>query len=276
MHRLCVVVLLAMSKANCQAQDKLGGEAQRLYEQARTQGRAFAQAEKLQPEVWPTSDGRSFLVVYRASKAPTRWIASLHGAGKPARGFATDDLVAWSPHLRGRDVGIICLQWWKGTGDRTEDFLRPEEVYRELDVALARVKAKEGECLLHGFSRGSTNTFAVMALDHGRGKKYFSLAVAHSGGVALDYPPTRRLLAGDYGESPLKGTRWITVAGGKDPNAERDGIAGMRRTAQWLKEQGAEVKLSIEDTKYGHGALHLNPGNAKRVLDLFLNETKGK
>lgn len=142
-------------------------------------------------------------------------------------------------------------------------------MYREIDLVLQSLGVKPGAVMLHGFSRGSANSYAVAALDFGRGKKYFSLAVASSGGVALDYPPTRALLSGAYGERPLAGTHWITAAGARDPNPDRDGITGMRRTAEWLKDQGATVVESIEDQTSGHGALVLNPQNAKRVLDLF-------
>lgn len=126
--------------------------------------------------------------------------------------------------------------------------------------------------MLHGFSRGSANSYAVAALDAGRGKRYFSLAVASSGGVNLDYPPTRAILAGAFGDHPLRGTRWITVAGAHDPEPDRSGIPGMKRTAAWLREQGATVIETIEDPDEGHGALQRNPKNARRVLDLFLNE----
>jgi hypothetical protein len=46
--------------------------------------------------------------------------------------------------------------------------------------------------------------------------------------------------------------------------------SGRRAAAAWLREQGAEVVDAIEDPDYGHGALHLNARNARRVLDLFL------
>jgi hypothetical protein len=88
--------------------------------------------------------------------------------------------------------------------------------------------------------------------------------------VGLDYPPTRAIVEGRFGPQPLKGTRWITVAGGRDPHPDRDGIPGMRRSVAWLQEQGATVLESIEDTGEGHGALQRNPKNAQRVLDLFL------
>lgn len=241
-----------------------------LYQNARDTGRFFAEAAKLKPEVRPTSDGRSYCLVWKGVPSPKRWIVSLHGAGKPARGFATDDLAIWHPHLNDREVGLVCLQWWLGTGDGPRDFYSPEQIYRELDHALRAQSVSPGTVMLHGFSRGAANSYAVVALDASRGRKYFSLAVASSGGVALDYPPNRALLTGAYGEQPLKGTRWITVAGGRDPSPDRDGILGMKRTAGWLKEQGAVVLESIEDSSSGHGALHLNPRNCRRVLEEFL------
>lgn len=252
------------------AEPPLTGDAAKLYEQSRKDARFFADAENLKPEVRATSDGKSFCLVWKSTPSPKRWIASLHGAGFPPKGFAADDLAHWHRHLKARDVGIICLQWWLGTGDATRDFFTPEQIHRELDRALASVGAKPGAVMLHGFSRGSANIYAVAGLDAGPGKKWFSLAVASSGGVALNYPPTRALLAGDYGELPLKGTRWITCAGARDSNPDRDGIPGMKRTADWLREQGANVVFSIEDETSGHGALMLNPANTKRVLDEFM------
>ena len=122
--------------------------------------------------------------------------------------------------------------------------------------------------------RGAANSYAVAAIDAGSsGRHYFSLTVASSGGVGLDYPPTRAILNGDYGRSPLQGTRWITAAGARDPNPDRDGVAGMRRAAAWLQEQGATVLAAIEDPIEGHGALQRN-GNARRVLDVFLNDVR--
>jgi hypothetical protein len=249
---------------------RLVGRPAELYQQARDTGRWFSTAEKLHPEVRPTSDGKSFYLVWRASPVPTKWIVSLHGAGQPARGFATDDLAVWAPHLKNRDVGLLCLQWWMGKGDGIESFYTPLEINREIDRALQDLHVKPGNVMLHGFSRGAANSYAVAAIDAGRGGRYFSLIVASSGGYAADYPPNRGITNGDFGADPLKRTRWITAAGARDPNPQRDGIEGMRRTARWLKEQGAVVVESIEDPKFGHGALHLNFKNTSRVLDLFL------
>ncbi len=265
MIRLGLMVLV-MSASLGWAQTNLPGPAAELFRKAQS-GKFFNVATRLGPDVLPTSDGRSFFTVWRAAStnAPRHWIVSLPGRA----GFAPDDLAIWSPHLRGRNVGLVSLQWWIGPGDDRASYYSPEEIYREIDVALRTVGAAPGRVMLHGFSRGAANAYAVAALDAGRGRRYFALNVASSGAVALDYPPNQALLRGLYGEHPLRGTRWVTAAGARD--TERDGIDAMRRTARWLKEQGAIVVDSIEDPAFGHGALVINPRNARRVLDLFLS-----
>lgn len=253
------------------AQNSLSGEAAELFKLAQV-GKFYPAAAALRPDYLPTSDGRSFLAVWRAAgaNAPKHWIVSLHGS----RGFATDDLALWSKHLAGRDVGLVCLQWWFGRDDQRGTYYLPEQAYREIDRALQSLGVKAGSVMFHGFSRGSANSYAIAALDSGRGKKYFALNVASSGGVALDFPPTRIIAAGGYGDGPLRGTRWVTSAGALDRNGDRDGIAAMRSTAAWLKEQGAIVEFTIEDPNSGHGALMLDPKNVQRVLDLFLDGKK--
>ena len=249
--------------------DSLKPAAAEIYRKAQ-KGKFAEDAAKLQPEIFPTSDDRSFWVKWQSPKEPKRWIVSLHGS----LGFATDDLAIWYPHLKDRDVGLLCLQWWLGTGEGLPSYFTPGQIYKEADLALQKYKVAPGTVMLHGFSRGAANSYAVAALDTGRGKKYFSLAVASSGGVGLDYPPNRAIAQGVFGNRPLNGTQWVTVAGGHDPEADRDGVAGMRKASTWLHEQGANVALVIEDPAEGHGALMRNPANAKQVLDLFFTEKK--
>lgn len=264
----CFVLLVRLPIA--QAENHVSGDAAKLYQKALKEGRFATQFEALGASVRQTSDVKSFYLVWKSDSRPKKWIVSLHGAGHPARGFATDDLAVWSPHLKERDVGIVCLQWWLGTGSERKDFYTPLEIYRQIDDALASLGVEPGNVMLHGFSRGAANTYAVAAIDASRGKRYFSLCVASSGGASMDYGPNQAIARGDFGSTPLKNTRWITVAGGKDSNPDRDGIAGMRRTANWLRDQGASVTV-MEDEASGHGALHLRSENAKKVLDAFLN-----
>lgn len=268
MHLPALLILMTLipPAPAIDGETSLTGHAAQLYRQAQS-GRWYADAAKLKPTILPTSDGQSFLTVWKATAEPKRWIVSLHGT----QGFATDDLAVWHPHLKDRDVGLVCVQWWLGGDDARTGYYTPVQIYHEIEIALRKLGVQPGAAMLHGFSRGSANSYAVVALDAGRGRHYFSLAVASSGGVGVDYPPNRALVNGDYGQRPLQGTRWVTAAGARDPNPDRDGIPGMRLAAEWLKQQGAIVVEVIEDPEEGHGALKRNPKNVRRVLDLFLN-----
>ena len=265
----CVVLMPCWQPAfPAQGRATLHGQSADAYRRAQG-GQWFAQAAQLNPDVLPTSDGQSFVVAWKApGTSPKRWIVSLHGS----RGFATDDLAIWHPSLRDRNVGLLSVQWWIGADDGPRAYYAPLQIYREIDIALQRLGVQPGMAMLHGFSRGSANSYAVAAIDAGRGRRYFSLIVASSGGVAADFPPTRAILTGAFGDHPLRGTRWITAAGARDPNPDRAGIPGMRRTAAWLAEQGATVVERIEDPAEGHGALRLNAANARHVLDMFLDK----
>jgi len=211
----------------------------------------------------PVPGGRGVHYAWQPPGKLERWIVSLHGTG----GSAKADLGLWQRRLAGRHTGVLSIQWWRKDGDA---YLAPPEIYREIDTAAKLLGIVPGRAMLHGFSRGSSNLYALAAIDAGRGRKLFSLYVANSGGASMDYPPNRALAEGKSGARALAGTRWITVCGERDPKLERDGCPAMRRTALWLKEQGAQLLAAIEDPQSGHGALHLNPRNADRVLELFL------
>ena len=199
----CIITSTAYAE-----EPSLTGRAADLYREAKTT-KWFTSISKVKFDLLPTSNGDSFLVVWKPVKAPKRWLVSLHGSG----GYATDDFAIWHQYLKSKDIGIMCLQWWHGTGNGTSDYDSPTTIYREIDIAARKLGIQPGTAMLHGFSRGSANVFAVAALDHGRGGNYFTLHVASSGGVQESYPPTRALLNGEYGQRPLQDTRWITAAG---------------------------------------------------------------
>lgn len=226
----------------------------------------YQDAIKLNPGISPTSDGRSFYLMWKPEgEMPQDWIVSLHGHDS----FATDDLAAWSRHLQGKHIGIISLQWWFG-GDES-DYYKPNELYREIDIALRGLETKPRRIMLQGFSRGSANIYAVKAMDVQTRNNYFNLTVANAGGAAADYPPTRAITNGQFGARPFANTIWVTVCGMKDEHPERDGCPAMRRTAEWISSMGGVVTDKIEDQNLGHGALHMNPQNVRHLLDIFQN-----
>jgi hypothetical protein len=259
-------ILLALAAVGAAAQD-WPAASQALLKQAQAQP-GYAQVEALQPSYRPTSDGRSFVLVWTPNSAtpPAKWIVSLPGTG----GYATRDLAVWHPHLQGRDVGLVVVQWWLGAGDTTRDYYSPFDIYREIDRVLNELKVPKNSAMLHGFSRGAANLYAVAALDRARGRQYFSTFVASSGSASLDYQPTQLVTRGEFGAAPYAGTQWVTACGDRDANPGRDGCPGMRRTAEWIQARGGNVALAIEDKNQGHGALQLNPANAKQLLDWYL------
>lgn len=225
----------------------------------------YAAALALKPEFHLASDERSYYLVWKpGAENPAHWLVTLHGSN----GFATNELALWAPFLAPRNIGIIALQWWLGIDGQS--YYHQQEIYREIDLAVQKLGLSNPHMMLHGFSRGSANIYAVKAMDISSGRNLFALTVANAGGAMMDYPPTREINEGRFGEKPFTGTRWITVCGYYDPNPQRDGCPAMRLAANWLAAMGGDVVLALEDDHQGHGALHRNPANAEKVLDTFL------
>jgi hypothetical protein len=224
-----------------------------------------------------TADGKSFYVFWSpASETALNQhpiIVTIHGHGS----WAFDEFYLWYQAAKERGYGILAIQWWLGQGERFQDYLNPQEIYRIIDQVLTREHVAPQTVLFHGFSRGSANSYAVAALDRATGKNYFALIVANAGKPGFDFPPNRDIEQGRLGQAPLQGTHWVTFAGGRDPNPERAGIDGMREAAEWIRKYGGIVDRAIEDETAGHGGFHRNPDNMNSALEVFekrLKETK--
>jgi hypothetical protein len=198
-------------------------------------------------------------------------VVTLHGHGS----WAFDEFFLWHKAAQERGYGILALQWWLGQGERFQDYLTPREVFRDEDETLIRLGARPARNLFHGFSRGSANACAVVALDRQAGKNWFALAIANAGKPGLDFPPNRDMDEGRFGPRPLEGTHWVTFAGGKDPHPDRDGIAGMREAAGWIRKHGGTVDRALEDPSAGHGGFHRSPANMDAALRVFQERLRG-
>lgn len=240
-----------------------------LVEQARKANeRRYKYALDEGAKVLPTADGKSFYVLWlpeSGKKGPPPILATIHGHGS----WAFDEFFLWHRAARERGFGVLAIQWWLGKGERYQDYLSPEEVYAVVEEVFEGLEVKSGTALFHGFSRGSADSYAVAASDTHSGNRYFGLFVANSGKPGLDFPSNVRIENGDFGEKPLTGTHWVTYAGAKDPNPDRDGCEGMRAAAEWVRKQGGVIDLAIEDPEGGHGGFHRNPKNIDKALDCF-------
>lgn len=246
-----------------------------LLEQAKSQSASrMGYALENRARVELTADGKTFYLLWFPEGATAvnhqPMIVTIHGHGS----WAFDEFYLWHQAAKERGYGILAIQWWLGQGERYQDYLMPQEIYRVIDQVLTREHVGSQSVLFHGFSRGSANYYAIAALDRTTGRDYFALIVANAGKPGLDFPPNREIEQGRFGQMPLKGTHWVTFAGGRDPNPERDGICGMREAAEWIRKYGGVVDRVIEDEDADHGGFHRNPDNMRSAFEVFEKRLK--
>jgi hypothetical protein len=265
MNRVLALPIFAGLLA-AQAPDPLPPASRDLLEKARAANpQRYRFALERGATIRPTGDGRSFTLSWFPAGADSDTvpvIATLHGSAS----WAFDEFFLWQEQAEAYGYGIVALQWWFGEGDGIDQYYTPEAMHRELRLAL-RGQAK-GEVLLHGFSRGSANLYAVAALDRQSDRRY-AMFLANSGGATPDFPPNASISAGASGWNVFSGTYWTMFCGGQDPNPDRDGCPAMRRTSGWIENFGGVTSLLIGDPEAGHGGFHQTPSHIRAALDAF-------
>jgi hypothetical protein len=206
-----------------------------------------------------TSDGQhSFLVGQpkgQNSKHPRKIIFSLPGHGSTAK----QDYAAWQSHIINGEYALASVGWWDGEGEKTTDYLRPDEVLAAIRAFLDTYGyATDDFVVLEGFSRGSANTYAVKAYDVVSGHPVIDAVISASGKYQKDFPLTPDQSAYSGGQL-YQGVPWILACGAKDDNPTRDGCEGMTETKTYLTGMGANVLKLLEDPNGGHGAFHQSP-----------------
>ncbi len=235
---------------------KAVSSAPELYDFAKQQGATIS----------ATPDGKSFYVLWFPpdAKSPSSLpvIVTLHGHAS----WALKDFNIWFSHAKAHGYGLLVLQWWFGGAETTQDYYTPKEAYSIISTVLHEQNIKPGKVLFHGFSRGATNTYAVTALDRQSGNNYFGITIANAGSTMKDYPPTKEIIEGKFGNAPFKGTRWMFFCGGKDQNPNRDGCPAMKRTQKWIEQLGGKTELFIQDENAGHGGFQRNSKNVDKAM----------
>lgn len=222
-----------------------------------------------------TKDGKSFFMYWNpegwSKLNPKKLIVNLSGHGV----YITQGFSDWYGILTDKnEFAILSLQWWDGEGEKYQDYYTPEEIMSEVNTFLARNNfTKDDLIVLHGFSRGSANSYAVAAIDASQ-NKYFDITIANAGGASLDFPGNVDIQNGKYGVKPLSDTKWILFCGEKDPNPEQSGCPGMDKTKIWLEKNRANIILFLKDPTGNHGAFMKNAINAKNALDTILSQYK--
>ncbi len=241
-----------------------------LLQQAKTASpQRYPYAIEQGAQILPARDGKSFYVWWLPAGSdpanPPPIIVTLHGHAS----WAFDEFFLWHPYAAERGYGILALQWWFGGGEAINDYYSPQEMYPLIAEILQANRVRPQTVLLHGFSRGSANTYGLTALDRASGNNFFLLTIANAGGRGGDFPINQSIDKGDFGPQPFANTHWVMVCGMNDPNPDRDGCPAMNAARQWVLQHGGVVDLLIEDPNGDHGAFHRNPGNVNAALDVF-------
>jgi len=217
-------------------------------------------------EIRNTSDGKAFTIWWQpAATTPAGIIVTLHGHGS----YATDEFYLWQSYAQNKGYAILALQWWFGGGETVADYYLPQEMYPIIASLLKEKGVKPGAVLLHGYSRGAANSYAVTALDAASGYRFITMTLSNAGGAAADFPPNQQIAAGTYGARPFTGIQWIMYCGANDPDPAINGCPAMNAAKNWVTGYGATFKLLIEDANGGHGGFMTNSTNVNTALAQF-------
>jgi predicted esterase len=184
---------------------------------------------------------------------PAETIVTVHGHNDPA----VRQYRHWLPYASRHHLGLVAVEWQTRWG-RDAQFLDSQSTYDMIRRAVKREGTAPGHVLLHGFSQGSHESFALTAIDRA-GPRLFAMTLAESGGDGEA-----------RGRDPaFAGTRWDIYCAGHDPWPQLSGCPAMRRARALLAASGATVNRFIVDPPAHHGGLLKNPRDVELALSDF-------
>ena len=186
-------------------------------------------------------------------KQPKALIVAVHGHN----GRASREYRSWQPYAESHHLGLVAVEWQTEWG-RNAQFLSPAATYGMIRRAVADEGVKPGNVLLHGFSQGSHEAFALTQVDRAQ-QRLFGMTLAESGG----YGGPTGAAAG------LAGTTWDIYCAGDDPWPDLSGCPSMHRAQAALKSSGATVDRFMVDPPAGHGGFLKNEKDVELVLGDF-------
>lgn len=212
------------------------------------------------PKKITTKDGKQYMYygepAGQNNKKKKKIIFSLPGHGSTAE----QDYVAWKEQLLVNGTyALASINWWDGKDEKIEDYFQPPKIVEEINYFLKNQGYKNEDIIvLEGFSRGSANTYSVVANDVFTKSPVIDAVISASGKYQSDFAMTKELLGQNNGK-PFMNIPWILACGEKDDNPTRDGCIGMKETRTFLQEKGANVLDLLSDPNGAHGAFHQSP-----------------
>lgn len=248
---------------------QLSGQSQVLYDSAYAQDPVLVNTALANgAQLFATPDNNSFYVQWfptGASPYTTPLIVSLHGSG--ANAFM--EFQSWFSEAQSHGCGIIALQWYRYNPNPPLDYFPDDTLYSYIDSALTTISYPSNKALLHGFSRGSARSYAMIFNDIQSGKNFFCTTISNAGEVDLGYPLYFSIDNGDYGSAVFTGKHWNLFCGPPEPPFSGGACDGMDFTQTWLVNQGAIVDIYVQDPLLGHNGFQL-PSSAD-YKDSMLN-----
>lgn len=205
--------------------------------------------------------------------SPKKILITLHGTG----GSAENDYEIWKPYIQNTQFALAALNWWDGSGDQTSDYSTPEAISTQIhDFLTSQGYAAKDVVVFEGFSRGSANSYSVVAHDRASQNPVIDVAVSSSGGVQTAYYELMtKSIAAKAQLNIFADVYWILACGSKDPNPERDGCEAMETAKQFVSAKGASVLGVLSDPDSGHGALTTSKLNLpKQMFELIEQKIK--
>ena len=227
--------------------------------------REYAAARKSGADLVISPNERTFSIVWSPKGGGNKHDAPVIVIVNDEEGWAFEDFDQWYPVALERGYGLIVVQWWVVT-----EYISDDELYAAINGALNEMKAEaKNKVMLYGAGKGATRAYALEYLDRKSNAPWFSMAVAAAGAKPTGDVLYDTLTKKQLGATPFAGSNWITYCAIRDTKPDTTGCSGMRKTADWLKDLGATVSLSLEDPSARDNEFLRNPHYLYQVLDLF-------
>ena len=227
--------------------------------------REYAAARKSGADLLITPNERTFAITWSPKGGGNKHDAPVIVIVNDEESWSFEDFDEWYPTALENGYGLVVVQWWVVT-----EYLSDEDLYTAIDAALVNMKADpKNKVLLYASGRGATRAYALEYLDRKSAAPWFSMTVAASGAKPSGDLLYDTLTKKQLGATPLAGSNWVTYCAIRDTKPEASGCSGMRKTADWLKELGATVTLTLEDPAARENEFLRNPQYLRQVLNLF-------
>ncbi len=203
------------------------------------------------------------------SKTKRRIVFVLHGtSGAPEYEFAD-----WEPSFAPHSFAFIGLRWYYEGKQAPDDYSNGETLYKRMVAILDEMDSvcgtKSAEVSLMGFSRGSAQSFEVLARDRA-GQKRLKGVIANAGAWPTTAKPTDYLVALDTkgDTTAMAGGKMWMYCGGKDVD-ETTGeprCTSMANAKAWVEKHGGTVNKLYEEPAAEHHSMYATPA---AITDAF-------